>query len=394
MIETIRLAFNNLLRKPGRSALTVLAVAIGVSSVILINVIGTYGKEAVNNELTSLGMNGVLISSVNEISPDITNDDVKTVASLSYVKKASPLLVTTAQITSRSENFEAYLWGIGSDAKDVIDLNLMYGRFLNSSDIAASSQVCMVDNSFARNAYGRDNIVGKNVSVSCEGYTSELTVIGVIQTGSGLLSNMMGDYIPNFIYTADKNVQQALNTSGYHRIVVKTNINTNMDSISERLASTLERSSGKYGGYTVTNLVKHKEALNNIMDIVSTILLCVGAVALIVASIGIMTVMLVSVSERTREIGIKKSIGATKGIIIREFLCESALLSLSGCIIGFIIVLISVVIGSVALNINLSISYDVLIFTVLLSAFTGIAFGVYPAYRASQLKPVDALRYE
>jgi len=206
--------------------------------------------------------------------------------------------------------------------------------------------------------------------------------------------NSISVNIPNFIYTVDSNVQQALKTTGYHRIVVQTTLDANSDSISERITSALEQSSGKPGGFTVTNLVKQKEALNNIINIVSLILMCVGAVALVVASIGIMTVMLVSVNERTREIGIKKSIGATKGVIIREFLCESAILSLSGCLVGFIIAISTVGIGSAVLNVDLSISNQVLLFSTVLSAFIGIAFGVYPAYRASQLKPVDALRHE
>ncbi|MCR5636886.1 MAG: ABC transporter permease [Clostridiales bacterium] len=390
----IKSAAKNLLRKPARSALTVLSVSIGTIAVILIGTISTYGTEAVSTELNSLGMNSLLLASENQTSPDITPDDISVIKSLGGVQRACGLLVATAQTTNMPEPLNVYLWGITSDAKEIIDLSLLYGRYINDYDIRSGEQVCMVDSSFAREAFGRDNIVGKSISLLCEGTYVEYDIVGVIKTGSGMLSGMMGEYIPDFVYTSDANLKQIIKTNGYHRVAVASYENQDTTALSDRIISRLEASSGKKGAYTITDLAKQKESLFNIMNIITLVLYCVGAVSLIVASIGIMTVMLVSVNERTREIGIKKSIGATRSIIIKEFLTESILISLIGCVTGIAFSAIILFIAGTVLDIRLNISLEIIAISCVLSVFTGVVFGVYPAVRAAGLRPVDALRTE
>ncbi|MDD5924105.1 MAG: ABC transporter permease [Clostridia bacterium] len=388
----IRSAFTNLVRKPGRSFLTLLSVSIGVFSICLISMISSYGRSAINSELNSLGMNGLLVASENEINPDITQEEIDAVRQIPSINQAAGLVVTTAQASALGEEIEIYLWGIGTDAKKVVDLNLEYGRHLSDYDMSTGAQVCMVDSAFAKQVYGRENVVGKTISVNCSGYTVNYEIVGVVQTGSGLLSGMMGEYIPDFVYTVDKNVQQALKTTGFHRIAVMSDENSNTDMVCNRILKRLSSVTGDNEGFTVTNLAKQKQSLSNIMDIVSIVLYCVGIISLVVASIGIMTVMLVSVSERTAEIGIKKSIGASKSIIIKEFLCESLVLSLIGCLIGIILCLCVAILVRQMFDLNMMISGKEILISIAISMLTGISFGVYPAIRASNLKPVDALR--
>ena len=390
----IKPAILNLMRKPARTALTVLSVAIGAMAVILIGTMSNYGTKAVSDELNSLGMNSLLVAPENQTLPEITPDDISAIKSLSGVQKACGLILASAETANTAETEKVYLWGIMPEAKEIIDLSLMYGRYLNDYDIKSGEQVCMVDSAFAQSVYGRDNITGKKISLYCEDAYVEYEVVGVIKTGSGMLSGMMGEFIPDFVYTSDNNLKQILKTDGYHRVAVSASDAVDTEALSNRIISRLESVSGKKNAYNVTDLAKQKESLFNIMNIITLVLWCMGTVSLIVSSIGIMTVMLVSVSERTKEIGIKKSIGATKAVIVKEFLTESALISLIGCIAG--ITLSAIILYTVrnVLDIGIDMTVGVVAASCMLSLASGIIFGMYPALRAAGLKPVDALRTE
>ncbi len=167
-----------------------------------------------------------------------------------------------------------------------------------------------------------------------------------------------------------------------------------MDALGKSIVRKLNDTSGLDDGYTANNLAKQRDILLNILDIVTLILTCVGAVSLIVASLSIMTVMLVSVSERTREIGIKKSIGAKKTTIMLEFLSEAGLISLLGCLVGVVLGLAVSFAGAGMFQMTLNLNAGVLLFTCVFSLLTGVVFGVYPAMKAANLKPVTALRSE
>ena len=398
MFDILKSAIKNLGRKKMRSALTITGIAIGVASVILISSISECGTSAVNTEMDSLGLGGLTISvnsSVNSSHSVLSEDELEIVRDVQHVQQAMPLLMQNTKVNSHdSQSLDALVWGIDSKANQVISLQLLYGRMLNNVDIKSYNNVCLVDQTFAQNIYHRDNIIGKKISIFCGNVEEEFEVVGVIKTGSGLLQNLIGDYIPNFLYVPYTTLQNITGRGSFDQIAVRVEDNYDVDEAGQSIVSTLSNKTGVVAGFSANNLVKQKDGLKNILNTVTVILSAVGAISLLVASLSIMTVMMVSVNERTREIGIKKSIGARRSTILFEFLLEAIFISLIGCFVGLIVGIGISFLGAYYVNVSLQLRKDIILLAVVFSLLSGVVFGVYPAAKASQLKPVDALRIE
>ncbi len=394
MIDIIKYSFKNFYRKKIRSILTILGISIGVASVIIIGNISQCGSCAITGELDSLGLGGLTITSDCSDSYNLTDNELDIVKQNNNVKQATPIIMQNTCAYTGTNQINSFLWGIDSKANQIISLQVLHGRSINSSDIKSYSNVCMVDQNFSKTMYGNDNIVGRKVSILCGNIIEEYEIIGIIKTGSGILQNVIGDYIPNFIYIPYTTMQNTTGKRSFDQIAVKLKDGTNLDTAGNDIVRSLLRSNGINEGYHSNNLSKQRQGLDNIMNIVTIILSAVGTISLFVASLSIMTVMLVSVTERTKEIGIKKSIGASKKDILIEFLVEALMLSIIGCSIGSIIGIILSYIGAYFFGINLVMRIDIIILSILFSIGTGVLFGVYPAIKASNLKPVDALRRE
>lgn len=393
MLDYIFYPLRNIWRKKGRSSLTIIGIAIGVASVIIISAIGNCGTKAVSNEMNSLGMGGLTVSAAENSGVSLTENELEIVRNTTGIKSATPVAMLTTDIfdaTGKSEN--SIVWGVDQTAKDVVSLELLYGRYLNNSDISSAANYCMVDQSFARNLFNMDNVVGRVISFGNENAIESFTIVGVLKTGSGLLQGAMGNIMPNFIYAPYTSVFQLTSSNSFNQIITRVNDDVNIEKLGNNLQRQLNLLNGTENKFTVSNLAKQKAVLTNILSIVTLILSAVAAVSLVVASLSIMTVMLVSVSERKREIGIKKSIGASKITILREFLLEALVLSICGCIIGIIAGLTISFIGSLLLNIDIDMRFDIMLYTCLFSIGAGVVFGVYPALKAAKLNPADTLR--
>lgn len=396
MIDIIKCSLKNLSRKKIRSFLTILGVSIGVASVIIIGNISQCGSSAITGELDSLGLSGLTITSDSTDSGvyNLTEDELKVVKHNNNVKQASPILMQSTNVYNSSNQINSFLWGIDSKANQIISLQVLYGRGLNNFDVKSCSNVCMVDQNFSKIMYGRDNIVGKKISILCGNIIEDFEIVGITKTGSGILQNVMGEYIPNFVYIPYTTMQNATGKKSFDQIAVKVKDGVNVDIAGNDILQSLFRYNGISNGYHANNLSKQRRALSNIMNIVTIILSAVGTISLFVASLSIMTVMLVSVNERTKEIGIKKSIGASKYNIMLEFISEALFLSTIGCIAGSIIGVLVSYIGFWFFGMNLSININIIFSAVAFSIMTGVIFGAYPAFKAANLKPVDALRTE
>ena len=396
MLEYLFCALRNLGRKKLRTFLTVSGISIGVASVIIIGAIGEGGKTAVSGELDSLGINGLSISArgnADTISPKILYDDVKNCLSIKGVNSAMPIIMQMGTSTIHGKENEALVWGVGADAQKIIALKINHGSMFTQNDISSHALVCLVDEQYAMATFKRTNITGKTIMLNLgNGYT-ELKIKGVVATGSSLLYNIAGDYIPYFMYMPYTTAEDIKGQVGYDQIAVKTISDNNIDNVGKNIVKVLNDNNGNQS-FIASNMFKQKQKLANLLNIVTLIVSAIGAISMIVAGLGIMTVMTVSVSERTKEIGIKKAIGAKKRIIMIEFLFEALAISIIGGLIGIVFGIGTSVVASKIFAFN----FDVKLNSVLISAgfamLVGVLFGVYPAQKAAMLRPVEALRHE
>jgi len=395
LIDTLRISFRNLGRKKSRSALTILGIAIGVASVVLIASLGEIGKYTINQEIDELGGGGLMISGNNKLAGiQLTSDHLNAVRTSGAVDSAIPVVVDYTKTYMRGLMLDAVIWGIDYGANQVISMELIHGRLITKNDVTAGKMVCVVDQNIAQAYYKRDNIVGKTIQLQFASGNVEFEIVGVVSSGGNVLQGLMGNFIPTFVYLPYTTMQELMGRETFDQIAVAVKSGIDEEVARTQLLSIVNNTSGVRTGFKAENMQGQKEKFSSILNIVTVILSVIAGISLIVAGLSIMTVMLVSVGERTREIGIKKSIGANRQNILFEFLIESFTISLIGSIAGTVVGVLLVIIGCLPLGIPVLFNLGLIGFCILFSILIGVIFGVYPASVASKLNPVDALRCE
>ena len=382
-----------LFRSRTRSLLTMAGIAVGVFSVVLVSTIGTVGTSEVSSTLITMGVDTLLVQAANKsVSVTITDDDVSTVRRVDGVNDVMPLMASMTEAKMIGRRLDCYVWGVDKSADRLISLQAEHGRLITNSDSAANLRVCVIDEQFAKKSYGRSNIVGKKINIFLGGRYHEFEIIGVAQSGLSSLQGMLSNIMPGFMYIPISTMQQLTGRTTYDKLAVKL---TDMDAdipVVEAVQTALNRSNNTTDAYIVNNLLSQKAQLDDILSIVTTALSLVAGISLAVSGISIMTTMLMSVTERTREIGIKRSIGATSLDICREFLCESVLLTMLGSAAGIAAGLLIAGAGCCIAGVPFSVYVVMLLITAAASGLVGTLFGAYPAYKAASLDPVEALR--
>lgn len=381
-------AWQGLRRRRARTALTVASVAIGTAMVALVSGIGALGETAVAEELESMGVNGLSVSASNGLDGEC----LTAIRRLSAVEQAMPLVLDYASARfPAGERYGVVSCGIDAGADQLISLELLHGRLLERGDVEREGAVCLVDSALALEAYGRENVVGKTLTVALGTQRLELTVVGVTATGSSLLKAVTA-MIPYMVYLPYTTLQTAVGDTTIDQIAVR--VEPGGSAAAERaIRRTL---SGQQGISSVKteDLAAQRERLERLTGAVSLVLTAIGGVSLLVSGFGMLTAMLSSVHERTGEIGIKKAVGAGRGRILAEFLAGAVLMSLLGGGIGLAV-------GGGALLAAcgwLGLAFPAVATRwggiLLLTVALGAAFGAYPAYRAAGARPVEALRRE
>lgn len=396
MFEYVESALRNLGRKRFRSILTICGIVIGVASVILIGAIGNGAKFAVNQQLDGLGINGIDITaqkgSYDDLGATLSSEDLGFCKGVNGVTAVMPLIMQEGNAALRGMQKDALVWGVDSNAETIISLKLAYGRMLSHSQVQNHEKVCLVGNDFAQEIYHRDNIVGKNISIYMGNRYETMKICGVVESDSSLLYNLVGDYIPTFVYLPYTTAADLRGRSGFDEIMVKSTA-VNAERVGDSITNLLEtKHPGK--GYTASNMLEQKKKLSGILSVITLMISAFGAISLVVAGLGIMTVMLVSLNERTREIGIKKALGAPKSAIILEFLLEALSISLIGSVAGVASGSGIALALSKAMGLHFAVDFSTILLSCGFALVTGILFGVYPAVKAGSLNPVDALRHD
>lgn len=384
-----RSAWIALWRKRLRTMLTVSSIGIGTAMVVLILCIGRIGTAAVNRELETMGIDGLSVS----CSAGLTDRSLGLIRALPSVRLAMPLSLEFAAATVEGTGHSIVACGIDAGAEQAISLELLHGRMLTQGDILEERPVCVVDETMARDVYGYANVVGRAFTVVYESGAQELTVVGVTAAGSSLLQNVTS-LIPYMIYLPYTAQQRVTGSAGFDQIAVRLTDQTTPEEAEKMIRGTLMRSGEPMDNLTTENLAIQRKRLGFMLDMVTLALTAIGGVSLLVSGFGILTVMLSSVHERTREIGIKKAIGATRQRIMVEFLAGAFLISLFGALAGLVLGGSAVLVGCMFLGIPPQFSITQLGGVVLLTLVLGTVFGAYPAYQAAGLRPVEALRYD
>ena len=390
-------ALRSLRRKKLRTLLTASGISIGLASVIVIGAIGESGRASVSAELDSLGINGLSITEKSTSSSNaqvpINSDDLTACLSVKGIRAAMPVIMQYGSVDVHNDESSTLFWGVGENAKDLISIGVKHGSMFSHSDISCAAPTCLVDETLAKKYFHRSNVTGEQIGVYLGKSYKTLTVKGVVASGSGILSAIGGGYVPYFVYLPYTTAEKLRGNSGYDEIAVKTQSDNNIDRVGANIVSVLSHRHS-LSTYEANNMSRQRQRLSDLTGIVTLIISSVGAISLIVAGLGIMTVMTVTVSERTREIGIKKALGAKNSAIMREFLAEALVICAFGCIIGILVGLsVSYAVTSV-MKFGFSPQPGTILSSCAFTLASGLVFGIYPAIKASRLKPIDALRYE
>lgn len=382
-----------LFKKKKQVVLTVLSIAMGILTVVITGIVSTTGKTLINNELDSLGMNGISVTAT--VGNTLKNDTLEEIKKLSYVKQATPVIVSGGYLKNEGSGTNAIaFWGIDSSAEQVISIKLIKGNNISDKNVKNNDYVCLINENM-EDKYFNGDAINKNLEVLISNETVAFKVVGVVETDSCILQNTVGEIIPNVLYIPYTSLQTAIGINTINQIAVNVN-SVNDAQIDEYTSKIVNEVNASSGGSIVKaqNLSKQRNGLSNTLNIISAVLGTIGLITLCISGFSSMTVMMFLVNERTKEIGIKKTLGASFKNILFEFLGESVLLSLMGCFLAFTVVGLILLFLNIFLHLTFSLNAELFITASLISVISGVVFGIYPAITAAKLNPADSLRKE
>lgn len=386
-----------------RSLLTMLGIIIGVGAVIVMVAIGQGAKSQIESQINSLGTNLVIIypgaARTGGVSMGAGSFTRLTLDDVDYVKKnaltvsgVSPVIRTGAQLIGGAGNWSSAIYGVSPDYLTIRAWGLSSGDFFTETDVRSQNKVCVIGETIAKNLFPDQDAVGQQLRIR----NVPFKIIGVL-TAKG--QNANGQDQDDVVLAAYTTVQYRL--SGFRfigQILCSALSAKTIPQTEEELASLMRLSHkiqpGEDDDFTIRNQTDIAAAAQSTTDVLTTLLASIAGISLIVGGIGIMNIMLVSVTERTREIGIRMAIGARGGDILTQFLVEATLLSLGGGIIGILLGIGATKIVNDVYGWSTSLSVFTMLVSFGFSGLVGIFFGFYPARKASALNPIDALHFE
>ena len=400
ILEYIKIALMNIRSNKGRSFLTMLGIIIGISSVIMIISIGNGVKGGINSELNAMVGGQIYVYSDGQndegISVEFTDEDIDALQTkVANVKAVTPRWTLSGTATGRKGIYTASM-SLGMPGLEYVSSDpIIAGRYFNENDYYSANKVCVVTEASARAMFGTTNVVGMTFDFTMYGSTQEFTIIGIRKDNASVLVTVAG--------TETVSVEaplSAIREAGFEivndALLIISDGAENASQVAADSVKLMENRHDARGKNVikVENFNDYMSQMNDILSYVTIFVVFVAAISLLVGGIGVMNIMLVSVAERTREIGIRKSLGARTGSILLQFLSESAIITLLGGIIGIVIGVLGATGVCTLIGFTARISVGTVIGASLFSSAVGIFFGIYPARKAARLSPIEALRHE
>lgn len=402
IFQSIKVALKNVFSNKMRAFLTMLGIIIGVASVITITSIGAGTQAEMESQFDQLGVGKLTVTvrgSRNVMqSEQLSMDDYELIREFEEVRYITPTLSNSAEIKlmNPTETKTASLLGVGEDYRSIESLTLLHGRFINENDIDNQNKVCIINDTTAEKVFGYsdEEVLGERISVKTWRGSQKYTVIGVTENSNAAMESLYGDEFPESVIMPVTSLQKLTNTKTLSSLSIIVTEPEKADEAAELITTALDDFHNTEEKYYAQNLMNIVEQLSSVTSTVTLLISCVAGISLLVGGIGVMNIMLVTVTERTREIGIRKSIGAKNKNILVQFMIEAVILSGIGGALGLLAGWGGGILVGRVMNVTAVVSMNAVLIATGISVIIGVTFGVYPASKASKLDPIEALRFE
>ncbi|WP_310832266.1 ABC transporter permease [Paenibacillus pedocola] len=388
LYQSMKMAFKSILSSKIRAFLTMLGIIIGVSSVIALVSVGQGTTSQITESLSSLGTNQLTVNIMGRgATTSLTFEEALALGDIEGVENVSPVISGNVTAKHGTENVSVSVEGIIPAYEDVQDFHVQSGRFLLDIDTEYRQKVALIGTDTAEDLFGTDSPVGEKVQLN----GTSFKIVGLLESKGSTSGGSSDEKILIPISTAERFLQ----SKGVRSITITTTSNDNVEDVKTKLESALDaKFSGAENSYSVFDSQEMLETVNETSNTLSLALGGIAGISLFVGGIGIMNIMIVSVNERTREIGIRKAIGAKKMNILMQFMIESVVLSGVGGLIGVGLGLgASWAVGNYT-TMNVATSWNMVLISFSFSLIIGVVFGMIPANKAARMRPIYALRNE